>query len=384
MNCGIYRICSLILGVCVSGWKENEDGVIWETQDVVRSDFSFLMVLEKMGCRRLKLSLFLAVLMVIIYVHIENGKLKDYHADTERKVKQVLNDRLLFPDTQFSVLDGKGSDGMSEEEKEVLENRIAELEEDEEESDDEVYKEEAREEEAEGRWKVGQSLEEEEEGRGGGAHVQALVEGMGSLTSTHSGNNSNGIPRHSNQGDAVHQEARVTPDAVPNIQTTETNNGKNRGKDADPWIRTGKHKHRDKGKKKAQVPGNQINKVSSQNHEPLANNGTKIVASNSFISLPREYKVHINERGQVEFPSLDHCTSSKGEEEEKESGSVQAKVAPYPCRKWRDIGNNTFWPAIVDPTNGKVLNTLDLTHHNPKVRLCYIILDALKCGVCVY
>ncbi|KAK3891853.1 hypothetical protein Pcinc_004271 [Petrolisthes cinctipes] len=354
-------------------------------------------------------------------MHIGNVKLSEYNVDIGHKMKELLSDRQLLTSSHFPVLDGRGSDGSGEEEEEedddneVLQERIAELEEGEEESDDaeEVYKEDERgekavdenEEEADGNdLEVGQNLEEEEEEKEGEVEEEERLERVhrersnesvareeeeeeqeeeqGSVTSTHEGVNK----FHRLSSDRVVQQValgKTNAADLLSIHSKGIGKHKRRKDSTDPWIRTGKNKLNPKRKttKKSGVPSRATNK-SKVSKEPTLNlpqssssydehqraKNTKILTSKSIQSRPKRYKPQTND-GLVEFPSVSDCRHRERNRNERKNGGKRTHntADSYPCRSWRNDSTSPYWPAVLNPTYGKVLNTLTLTHEDPEV-----------------
>ncbi|KAK4298765.1 hypothetical protein Pmani_028919 [Petrolisthes manimaculis] len=362
-------------------------------------------------------------------MHIGSVKLSDYNADIGHKMKELLSDRqLLTSSSHFPVLDEGGSDVSGEEEEEeeeedddneVLQERIAELEEGEEESDDaeEVYKEDERgekavdeNEEADGNnIEVGQILEEEEEEGEEEEEEEGLErvhrersnelvarkeeeeeEEQGSVTSTLEGVKK--FHRLSSDGVGLVQQVawRKTNAADSSIHSKGIGKHKRRKDSTDPWIRTGKNKLNPKRKisqvprdatKKSRVPSRTTNK-SKVSKEPTLNlpqsstydehqrakNTNKILTSKSIQSRPKRYKPQTND-GLVEFPSVSDCRYRERNRNERKNGGKRTHntADSYPCRSWRNDSTSPYWPAVLKPTYGKVLNTLTLTHEDPEV-----------------
>lgn len=71
---------------------------------------------------------------------------------------------------------------------------------------------------------------------------------------------------------------------------------------------------------------------------------------------------------EVVFPDITNC-SKKEYKRQLAKHKTAARANIYVCRKWQDPDpRNTLWPMVLPPSNGSILRTLPIHHHDPEVR----------------
>lgn len=76
-----------------------------------------------------------------------------------------------------------------------------------------------------------------------------------------------------------------------------------------------------------------------------------------------------NNSEEVVFPSASNCNKKEHNLMIKNhKGPTVPTRDIYPCKKWRAINpNNQLWPVVVEPTKGKILNSININNINNEV-----------------
>lgn len=93
------------------------------------------------------------------------------------------------------------------------------------------------------------------------------------------------------------------------------------------------------------------------------------VTSRTSSSVPVSSVKKSNPTKEVVFPSVHDCNMTAYKEQIKNhKGPTIPTMNVYPCRSWHYPSRDTSWPIVVEPTKGKILESISLSHVEEEAR----------------